>query len=417
MIVRKFMQWAATAPSAERAEGAGALARAFLYADLSEQDQREAEVALTALLDDPAPCVRKALSESFASAADAPPAIVVALANDQSDVAAPILGRSPVLGEGELIDCAAIGDAFAQAAIALRPELSPAVSAALAEVAAREALIALAVNPGAEIPEFSLRRMVERFGHDGELREAMLQRSALPPSVRSDLVSATAAALSQFVVGCDWLSQERAERVVREASDKAHVLIAADAGAAADWRAARQLVAHLRACGRLTPSLMLRALLSGNSCLFEAGMVELSGLADRKAVSLVRDWRGQGFAAVYAAAGLPAKLQPAFRAALAAHNEFASSADAGSARLSRAMIERVLTACEAGGVRELGSLMALLRRFDAEAAREEARETAQKLFAPDPAPPVIGPMADDALISGARRIVIDLQAIEAELAA
>ncbi len=33
MIVRKFMQWAATAASAERAEGAGSLARAYLYAD------------------------------------------------------------------------------------------------------------------------------------------------------------------------------------------------------------------------------------------------------------------------------------------------------------------------------------------------------------------------------------------------
>ncbi len=102
MIVRKFMQWAATASAVERAEGAGSLARAWLYADLSETDRAEAEVALTTLLDDPAPCVRKALSESFASAPEAPPAIVVAPANDQSDVAAPVLGRSPVLGDGEL---------------------------------------------------------------------------------------------------------------------------------------------------------------------------------------------------------------------------------------------------------------------------------------------------------------------------
>ena len=115
MIVRKFMQWAATAASAERAEGAGSLARAYLYADFAPQDRSEAEVASTALLDDPAPSVRKALSEAFASAAEAPIAIVVALANDQSDVAAPVLSRSPLLGDGELIDCAAIGDAFAQA--------------------------------------------------------------------------------------------------------------------------------------------------------------------------------------------------------------------------------------------------------------------------------------------------------------
>ncbi|MEI2734472.1 MAG: hypothetical protein V9G24_06400 [Rhodoblastus sp.] len=48
--------------------------------------------------------------------------------------------------------------------------------------------------------------MVERFGADGELREALLSRPGLPPSVRSDLVAATASALSQFVVGCAWLS-------------------------------------------------------------------------------------------------------------------------------------------------------------------------------------------------------------------
>ncbi len=95
MIARKFMQWAATAASAERAEGAGSLARAYLYGELAPQDRREAEVALTTLLDDPAPSVRKALAEAFASAQDAPIAIVVALANDQSDVASAILSRSP----------------------------------------------------------------------------------------------------------------------------------------------------------------------------------------------------------------------------------------------------------------------------------------------------------------------------------
>ena len=418
MIVRKFMQWAATASSAERAEGAGSLARAYLYADLDLQDRREAEVALTSLLDDSAPSVRKALSEAFASAPEAPIAVVVALANDQSDVAAPILSRSPLLGDGELIDCAAIGDAFAQAAIALRPTVSAAVAAAVAEVAAREPLIALAVNPGADIPEFSMRRMVERFGSDGELREALLSRPGLPPSVRSDLVAATANALSSFVVGCAWLSSERADRVVREATDKAHVMIAADAERSRDWRAARALVRHLRGCGRLTPGLTLRALLSGNSCLFEAALVELSGLPERKVLPLARDWRGTGFAALYKAAGLPEKLLPAFRAALSGLDEFGAAAHDSGARLSRAMIERVLTSCASGDAIDTGSLLALLRRFDAEAAREEAREAALHLFAPAiEAPAVVAPLEAPEHDHAPRIISIDLDAIEAELAA
>ena len=405
MIVRKFMRWAAEASAGARAEGAGALARAFLFADLTAPERAEAEIALTNLLDDPSPLVRKALADAFASATDAPQTIVAALANDQSTVAAPILSRSPLLSDAELIDCAAIGDAFAQAAIAVRPHLSASVSAALAEVGACEALIALAVNSDAELAEFSMRRMVERHGEDAELREAMLSRDHLPPAVRSDLVAVTARVLTSFVTGCNWLSPERADRVLREARDKAHVIIASDVQREGDWAGALALAAHLRASGQLTTSLVMRAILSGNACLFEAALVELSNLPERHVIALARDFRGSGFATLYRASGLPQALLPAFKAALAAYNE-AGNAGKNSARLSRMMIERVLTACEAINAGELNTLLALLRRFDAEAARENARDAMIDMLSPQVSAQVSAPAFQ-----------IDLVALEAELAA
>ena len=104
MLVRKFMLWVSQVSAAERAEGAGALARAYLYSDLDETEQREAEVALFSLLDDPSPIVRKSIAEAFASGVDAPHAIVLALANDQSAISSIVLGRSPILSDAELID-------------------------------------------------------------------------------------------------------------------------------------------------------------------------------------------------------------------------------------------------------------------------------------------------------------------------
>ena len=166
MIVRKFILWSENASASARADGVSALARAYLYSDMEAEERAEAEQALHAMLDDPSPLVRRALAESFAGAADAPPAIVVGLALDQSDIASVVLTRSPLFTDAQLLDCAAIGDAVAQAAIALRPELSPSVCAALAEIAPREALIALAVNEGANLPEFAMRRMIERFGDE-----------------------------------------------------------------------------------------------------------------------------------------------------------------------------------------------------------------------------------------------------------
>src|SRR3954447_11108471 len=131
--------------------------RELIFTVISPRQRNATRKSLFSLLDDPSPIVRKSIAEAFASAVDAPHAIVLALANDQSAISSVVLGRSPLLCDADLIDCAAVGDAFAQAAITLRPLLSMSVSAALAEIGSREALIALAVNPGAEIADFSSR--------------------------------------------------------------------------------------------------------------------------------------------------------------------------------------------------------------------------------------------------------------------
>ena len=68
MIVRQFLQWLRTAPAGERADGAGALARAYLFSELSPDDRAVAEGALLMLLDDPSPLVRLACSETPLSA-------------------------------------------------------------------------------------------------------------------------------------------------------------------------------------------------------------------------------------------------------------------------------------------------------------------------------------------------------------
>lgn len=425
MFVRNFLSWTQTAGAAQRAEGAGALARAYLYTELDARSRRDAEIALMSLLDDPSPLVRKALADNFASAVDAPRAIVSALAADQSDIAAPVLSRSPLLTEAELIDCAAIGDAFAQSAIALRARVPAGVCAALAEVGVREAAISLAVNPGADLPEFSMRRMIERFGDDGEMREALLARPWLPATVRNDLVNAAAASLTAFVVDCGWLTNERAERLSRETRDKANVIIVAETAQRDGRQGVRDLVAHLRASRQLTAGLVLRALLSGNRDLFGAALVELSGLREDKVAGLLRDFRGAGFAALYARAGLPEKFLPAFRAALEAQREYADI-HGGEAQLSLVMIERVLTACEEINGGELDKLMALLRRFEMEAALEEARVEAARIAAEAEAarimaeaaqaPEIVAPAAfNDSFAAPAVEIAIDMAAFEAEL--
>ncbi len=146
MIIRQFLALTLNAPADRRAQGGAALARAYLYGDLDADALWEAKTALLSLLDDPAPSVRRALAEVCADSARSPRPIVVALSCDAFAVAEPILARSPVLTEADLVEAAALGDEDARAAIARRHHLTPAVSGALAEIADLPTLVALAGN-------------------------------------------------------------------------------------------------------------------------------------------------------------------------------------------------------------------------------------------------------------------------------
>jgi uncharacterized protein (DUF2336 family) len=371
MTDRKFLHWARTASPAELAEGAGALARAFLYGNLPEAEREEARLILTGLLDDSVSLVRRALAESFASAANVPHYMVHTLANDSSDVAAIVLARSPLLSDAELVECAATADALAQSAIAQRPWVSAQVAAALAEVGARKTLIALAVNPGAELLEFSVRRMIERYGHDSDLRAALLARPNLSASLRSDLAGAAAKALSAMMTGRAGLTPERVRSLTREARERANVKIAAET--AGEANETLNFVAHLRRSSQLTAGLLLRGLLCGNKHLLETALCELSGLAMPRVMALVADSKSAGFAALYRKAQMPEDLLPAFVAGLEA---VAKSGCGGpmNARLQGSIIDSVLDACASVNHGQLDRLIAALRRLEAEVARDEARE-------------------------------------------
>jgi uncharacterized protein (DUF2336 family) len=126
--------------------------------------------------------------------------------------------------------------------------------------------------------------------------------------------------------------------------------------------------------GQLTSLLLLRALLSGNARFVAETFAELSGVSAERVASVLADHNAHGFRALYERAGLPQPAFEAFRAAVQALQEFGPDSDLfGTSMLKRRMVERVLALYAGNGGREIDYLLALLRRFAAEVAREEAR--------------------------------------------
>jgi uncharacterized protein (DUF2336 family) len=378
MIVRHFLDWVRTAPAGKRAEATAALARAYLYSDLSPDDAAAAEGAMLILLDDASPLVRRALADALAASPSAPPAVMLALAADQPQIAAPVLALSPLFVDADLVDAVATGDGEVQIAIASRAALPSPVAAAIAEVGSAEACLVLTENVDAEIATFSVDRIVERFGHLAAIREALLARDDIAPATRLTLVAKVSETLVGFVAARQWLDVDHAQRIAREACEKATVTLAATAPSTQ----IRPLIRHLRISGQLTAGLILRALLSGNVALFEEALAELTDMRVERVSNLIHDSGNAGLRALFDQAGLPSSTYPAFKEAIEAMREGGLIIEPGGvARLKRRTIERVLTRCEDEDIGDLAPLLTLLRRFATEAAREEARLFCDELVA------------------------------------
>ena len=112
------------------------------------------------------------------------------------------------------------------------------------------------------------------YTHLDVYKRQLLARDDLAVATRQTLVAKLSETLAGFVVGRAWLDLDHAQRITREACEKATVAIAADSATSE----VRPLIRHLRVTGQLTAGLILRALLSGNVVLFEEALAELADM-------------------------------------------------------------------------------------------------------------------------------------------
>jgi len=371
MIVQQFLDWMEHAPVVRRADAISALVRSWLHDDLEGDVRTQAEAAFTIILDDSSPIVRQSLADALAHSPKAPRHIILALAVDQAEIAATVLRASPVFVDAELVDLVATLQQSAQVAIAERRKVSSCVAAAIAEVGSRDAILALCANKGAEIANFSLKRIIERFGDKAPVRECLLARSKLPVDLRQMLIARLSDSLSAWAIDRAWMRPERAELVTREARDRATVNLANDVDAKGLWA----LVEHLRGSGQLTTALILRAICAGNLSFFEVALSCLSGLPLDRVGALIESRRAASFRAVYAKAGLPEPAFAAFFAAVEAQLDLdGEMSGRGRAALANRLIETVLERYRDGNDDAMDQLMVMLRRLAADSAREAARE-------------------------------------------
>lgn len=331
-------------PSAElRAELAGKLAGELEGPRLAGAERAIAQDIVRALARDVAVAVRAALARSLRHAAHLPHDVAVRLANDVEAVALPVLTDSLVLTDNDLVEIVRRGNPAKQAAIAARAEVSEPVSGALVTHADARAVATLMGNAGARISEATLHAAVDRFARDSTVKESMVRRQVLPVTVAERLVVLVSQRLQEHLVRQHELSPDVAADIVLRGREQAVIRLSSGAGE----QELTQLVLQMQQSGRLTPTLVLRALCLGDIAFFEAAMAAKAGVPVGNAQILVQDAGRNGLLALYRKAGMPPGLLPAVQAAIDAVHETAFDGEPRDLERFRArVITRVLTQVE-----------------------------------------------------------------------
>ncbi|MSP00609.1 MAG: DUF2336 domain-containing protein [Acetobacteraceae bacterium] len=318
-------------------------------ANLSGPGLAPGEVALAReivriLANDVETTVRAALSRALRHSPDLPHEVALRLASDIDAVALPLLADSVVLTDDDLVEMVRRGTQRKQVTIAGRPNLAETVSDALIVHAGEPAVAALMGNNSAGIKEESYDRAMTRFAGSERVKEAMVLRHSLPATVSERLVTLVSLELQERLLKSHALSPGLASDIVLRSRE--HAIIHLSAGSSE--QDLRQLVAQLNHGGRLTPTLLFRALCMGDIAFFEAAMAEKVNIPVANAQILIHEPSGRGFAALYRKAEMPPAMFDALRSAIQVVDE--TGFDGGERDLERfraRVITRVLTLAEA----------------------------------------------------------------------
>lgn len=356
----------------ERAAAARKLCGAIDRAPLSDDDRTLAAEILRVMAADAVELVRRALVDTLRASPVVPRDVALKLARDVESVCLPMLAFSPAFTDDDLAEIVRLGGPVRQLAIAKRPVLSPRVTDALAEHGGERAVAAACGNDRAEFTESAFQKIIDRFERSERVLAAIAYRSALPLSVTERLITLVSDQLRDHLASRHAISPERAMEIAVGTAERATVDLVDQAGRAADMKA---FAAHLRAEGKLTASLLLRGLAHGHMTFFEWGLAELAGVPHHRTWLMIHDAGPLGLRAIYERAGLPARLFPAFRAAVDAFH--ALEFDGGvrdRERFQERMLQRFLTQPQAASREDVDYLLERMNRSGS--ASRDVTETA-----------------------------------------
>ncbi len=273
-----------------------------LYCDddqlLTEQDRAIMADIMQELVHEVEMSVRRSLAEQLAKRTDAPHALVIKLANDEIEVAYPILIESRILHDVELIEIVQHRTMDHQLAIAIRPQISEQVSDALVESENEEVIRILLSNDSAQISDSAIDGLIEASRHIESFQKPLVNRQDLPHDLAKKLYWAVSAALREHIIENYKLDPDELDETIEGTVKDMLTEAAATDGEPAAHRKPPEPV------GADDEHILIRLLRLGQVEMFLDKFISLTGLRITLARRILFEPGGEGLAIACKAIGL-----------------------------------------------------------------------------------------------------------------
>jgi uncharacterized protein (DUF2336 family) len=224
--------------------------------------------------------IRHRLAERLADADWAPSALINIMALDEIEIARPIIARSAVLQDHDLIRLLVQATLEHQIEIARRPHLRSPVVEAIIDRDEPAVLTALASNETAEISSDAMGKLVERSREVVALRSPLARHPRLSEQLAEQLYLLVGRALQDALEARFHLDPGRMQAAVADAAKAAHHGADPDPSAPIGLdedreEMERSLIEKLDSAGQLRPGYLLRVLREGRLQLFVMALARL----------------------------------------------------------------------------------------------------------------------------------------------
>jgi uncharacterized protein (DUF2336 family) len=341
MDIQRLMQ----DPSPEvRAELASKIAETYHSGGMTDKEEAIAIEIIRILARDIEVMVRRTVALSLTDSLRAPHDLILRLANDVADVAAPILQYSSILSEEDLIEIVrSTREVVKLVHVAKRESISMSLSDALIETGEQKALHTLLLNKNAVISDDSLNRNWDTLSASQTLVETLVHRGGLSVKIAERLFSVVSDELKRHLARSYRLPMALVEDNIEDIREwtTLGMLMPDAANDPVTEEELERFVHQLYTSNRLTYSMVIRALCTGDLAFFEAAMARLAGVPRANARLLMFDSGPHGFKAFYDKAHMPSAFFDAIRVLMKLSLELTAYGRVKREDFRARMIERV----------------------------------------------------------------------------